>query len=440
MLVKIQIANQQGTMPSNPVPQLTTAHTGPLFPVEALIVKEVAKIESWFRQAWQAAPPPLMSSVDLRHAGFKLAPVDTNLFPAGFNNLNPDFMPLCVQAVQSTLGSRCQRLLILPENHTRNQYYLQSLRVLRDIFITAGYEVRIGHLQENVQACIDLPLDSGELLRLEPLVRRGSRIGLADYDPCMLVLNNDLSSGVPSLLQDIEQRIEPVAELGWMTRLKSQHFAYYDAVVEEFAQLLQMDPWLINPMHVAVDGLDFMAKTGIERLAEEADRVLQRIQVVYQRYAITEKPYVVVKADKGTYGMGVMMIQDAQQLLDLNRKQRTNMAKTKGNQSVSRVMIQEGVYSFETMPNGAVAEPVVYMMGPFVVGGFYRVHRELGTDDILNTPGMYFEPLAFANACNMPAVDHPSPDAMNRFYAYGVIARLAGLAAAREAAGIRKPV
>lgn len=440
MFVKVQIPNPQGPMPINPVPHLTTAHTGPLFPVEAVIVKEIVKIESWFRQAWQATPPPLMSSVDLRHAGFKLAPVDTNLFPAGFNNLNPDFMPLCVQAVQSTLGNRCQRLLLLPENHTRNQYYLQSLKVLRDIFMTAGYDVRMGHLQEGVEACIQLPLDDGELLLLEPLVRRGARVGLKDYDPCLLVLNNDLSSGVPAILQDLEQRIEPVTELGWVTRLKSEHFAYYDAVVEEFSQLLHMDPWLINPIHVAVDGLDFMEKTGIERLAEEADRVLQRIQTIYQRYAITEKPYVVVKADKGTYGMGVMMVQDPEQLLNLNRKQRTNMAKTKGNQIVSRVMIQEGVYSFETMPDGAVAEPVVYMMGPFVVGGFYRVHRELGTDDILNTPGMYFEPLAFAKACNMPAIDHKPPDAMNRFYAYGVIARLAALAAAREAAALRKPL
>ena len=31
-------------------------------------------------------------------AGFKLAPVDMNLFPAGFNNLNPAFLPLSVEA------------------------------------------------------------------------------------------------------------------------------------------------------------------------------------------------------------------------------------------------------------------------------------------------------------------------------------------------------
>ncbi len=30
---------------------------------------------------------PLYSSVDIRDAGFKIAVVDTNIFPAGFNNL-----------------------------------------------------------------------------------------------------------------------------------------------------------------------------------------------------------------------------------------------------------------------------------------------------------------------------------------------------------------
>ena len=86
-----------------PVPNLTTAHSGPLHHVEKVILNQVAVIETWFRKKWQETPAPLTSSVDLRHAGFKLAPVDTNLFPAGFNNLNKEFLPLCIQAAQSVL-------------------------------------------------------------------------------------------------------------------------------------------------------------------------------------------------------------------------------------------------------------------------------------------------------------------------------------------------
>ncbi len=257
---------------------------------------------------------------------------------------------------------------------------------------------------------------------------------LADFKPCLLLLNNDLSTGVPDILQGLEQRIRPTTKLGWASRLKSSHFKFFSEVAGEFATLVGLDPWLIDPLFSAVDGIDFMAQTGVDALAEEVDRLLAKIRDKYATYGITETPFVAVKADNGTYGMSVMMVHDSVQLLQLNRKQRTRMAASKGSQKVSRVLIQEGVPSFETMPDGAVAEPVVYMIGPFVVGGFYRVHQGRGKDENLNAPGMHFEPLAFAHACNVPCKDLDVVDSPNRFYAYGVIARLAALAAAREIA------
>lgn len=415
-----------------PQPRLTTAHAGPLFPVEEVILSHVNKIEAWFRNQWIMSSPPIMTSVDLRHAGYKLAPVDTNLFPAGFNNLNPDFMPMCVQAVQSILGCKCASILLIPESHTRNLFYQQSLAVLRDIFIKAGYNVRLGSLDETVTEAFEITTEKGDVLCIEPLVRRGNRVGLADYDPCLVLLNNDLSAGVPPILQNLQQRIEPLTQLGWASRLKSNHFEFYNQVVTEFAQLIDLDPWLINPLFSVEDEIDFMQQMGVERVAEAVHQLLLRIETQYRLYDIEKKPFVVMKADNGTYGMSVMTIRDANTVLQLNRKQRTGMATTKGRQKVSRVILQEGVYSAETTQDGAVAEPVVYMLGQFVVGGFYRVHQERGVDENLNAPGMHFEPLAFAKACNIPSSNRECVDPLNRFYAYGVIARLAAMAASRE--------
>lgn len=423
----------------SPVPYLTTAYTGPLQHVEGIVLKQVAAIESWFRKQWQATPPSITSSVDLRNAGFKLAPVDTNLFPAGFNNLNPDFLPLCVQAIQSVLAERnpnCTKILIVPENHTRNRFYLQSLSILRDVLLKAGFVVRIGSLDDSLTEARTVEIDNGQLLVLEPIVRTGARVGLADFNPCLVLLNNDLSSGVPEILQGLQQDIQPSVALGWATRLKSNHFHHYHQVAAEFSALVGMDAWLIDPYFSAVDGIDFMAQDGIEFLASEVEQLLQKIQKKYHQYGITERPYVVVKADNGTYGMGVMMVQESQQLLQLNRKQRTSMSSGKGSRKINKVILQEGVYSFETMPNQAVAEPVVYMIGSYVVGGFYRVHQGRGNDENLNAPGMHFEPLAFAHACNTPRGDLDANDCPNRFYAYGVIARLAALAAAREISAV----
>ncbi len=422
-----------------PVPHLAIANSGPLYHVEKIVLNHIAAIETWFRQQWKKTPPPLTSSVDLRQAGFKLAPVDTNLFPAGFNNLNPDFLPLCIQAAQSVLADyvpACTRILLLPESHTRNKFYMQSLSVLRTIFVKAGFVVRIGSLDPELKEPTEITLDNGETLLIEPIERQGDRIGLADFNPCLLVLNNDLSQGVPDILQKIQQEIKPTAKLGWSSRLKSNHFQLYDEIAHELGELLGLDPWLINPYFSAIDGIDFMAQEGLERLAEEVDNILSKMQNKYATYGIKEKPFVVIKADNGTYGMSVMMVHHADEVRQLNRKQRTKMATSKGSQKVERVIIQEGVYTFETMPDGAVAEPVVYMIGQFVVGGFYRVHQERGIAENLNAPGMHFQPLAFAQACNMPSDELEVVDCPNRFYVYGVIARLAALAAAREIAAI----
>ena len=83
----------------------------------------------------------------------------------------------------------------------------------------------------------------------------------------------------------------------------------------------------------------------------------------------------------------------------------------------------------------AVAKPVVYMIDRYVVGGFYRVHAERGIDENLNAPGSSFVPLAFAEPTQLPRPGvKPGVSAPNRFYMYGVIARLAMLAASYELA------
>ena len=159
--------------------------------------------------------------------------------------------------------------------------------------------------------------------------------------------------------------------------------------------------------------------------------LLEKIRLKYLEYGIKDTPYVAVKADAGTYGMGVMMVRDAAEVRDLNRKQRNKMAVVKEGLQVSDVMVQEGVYTFETVNDG-VAEPVIYMIDHFVVGGFYRVHTQRDVDENLNAPGMRFEPLAFEDSCSLPDPDGNPDCAPNRFYAYGVVARLALLAAAIE--------
>ena len=294
----------------------------------------------------------------------------------------------------------------------------------------AGMNVRIGSLLAEITKPTEIALSDGGKLVLEPLERRGNRLGVGDFDPCVVLLNNDLSAGIPEILRNLEQAVLPPLYAGWSTRRKSNHFQAYREVAEEFAGLIGIDPWLINPNFERCGKINFQERKGEECLEGYVTEILNDIRVKYKEYGIGEAPFVIVKADAGTYGMGVMTVKDPSEVRGLNRKQRNKMAVVKEGLQVHEVMVQEGIYSFETLDD-AVAEPVVYMIDHFVVGGFYRVHNQRGKDQNLNAPGMHFAPLAFAAPCSSPNPDDPGCPP-NRFYAYGVIARLALIAAAIE--------
>ncbi|MGH8561912.1 MAG: glutamate--cysteine ligase, partial [Nevskiales bacterium] len=331
-------------------------------------------------------------------------------------------------------------ILLVPESHTRNRFYLESLATLAGLIRKAGFKLRIGSLSDEIGAAQTLTLDSGRELVLEPLRREGDRIYVDDFSPCAVLLNNDLSGGRPPLLEGLEQPVIPPLGLGWSNRLKSQHFALYREVVEEFATRIDIDPWLVDPMFRNCGQINFMKREGEDCLAGNVAMLLEEIREKYQEYGIEREPYVVVKADAGTYGMAVMSVKSPDELRDMNRKQRTRMAALKEGREVTGAIIQEGVYTNETWgPNRAPAEPVVYMIDHYVVGGFYRIHGNKESDGILNSPGMEFQPLAFAHSCTTPDRAQAIDAEPNRFYAYGVVARLALLAAAREVAQQQTP-
>lgn len=396
-------------------------------------------IGEWFEAQWKKTPPPIYGSVDLRNAGFKLAPVDMNLFPAGFNNLNPDFLADASAAAKAAILQvlpQAKTIGLIPESHTRNLFYWENVGALVELLIQAGFKVHLGSISEDLRVPTTLTLKSGKQLLLEPLVREGAKARIGACFPDLLLLNNDLSTGIPAILQKVEQPLFPPAELGWHQRLKSGHFQYYAELSKEFADLLELDSWLFTPLFRYCGEIDFLRREGMDCLIEHTRALLLAIEQKYQEYDVKQQPFVMVKADAGTQGMGVMTIRSIDELRTLNRKQRTSMAKSKGGLPVTQVIVQEGVYTAETFgPSADVAEPVIYLWGKRVAGGFYRIHQGRGRDENLNTPGMQFESLPFAwSCCSWPQEGWAHPY-QKHLATYGVIAQLSMLAAAREIAG-----
>ena len=134
------------------VPHLVTALTGPINELEQRVLESLPAIERWFRLEWMEHTPPFYTSVDLRNAGFKLVPVDTNLYPGGFNNLTEQMIPLAVQAAMAAIEKICpeaKNLLLIPEKHTRNAHYLANVQRLVQIFHQAGPQRAAGHARRD---------------------------------------------------------------------------------------------------------------------------------------------------------------------------------------------------------------------------------------------------------------------------------------------------
>jgi glutamate--cysteine ligase len=418
------------------VPHLITALTGPTNELEQRVLDSMPAIERWFRLEWMEHTPPFYSSVDIRNAGFKLAPVDTNLYPGGWNNLTPEMLPLAVQAAMAAIEKICpeaKNLLVIPENNTRSTFYLSNIAQLQRIFQAAGLNVRVGSIDPAIKKTTKVELPTGETVTVEPVVRSKRRLGLKNVDPCTILMNNDLSLGAPGILEDLhEQYLLPPLHAGWSVRRKSRHFQSYEEVAKRLGKLLGIDPWLINPMFNKCGEVDFAHETGLDCLRTNVDALLTKIRKKYKEYGINEKPFVIVKADNGTSGTGIMTVRETKDLDQLSERTKAKMGAAKDGRQVHDVIIQEGVLTAERI-NEAVAEPVVYMMDRYVVGGFYRVHAERGDDENLNIPGASYVPLAFAESTRLPQPGQkPGASAPNRFYMYGVIGRLAMLAASYE--------
>ncbi len=415
------------------VPHLITALTGPINELEQRILDSTPAIERWFRLEWMEHTPVFYSSVDLRNAGFKLAPVDTNLFPGGWNLLTKQMLPLAVQAAMAAIEKICpeaRNLLVVPDNGISSPQDLANIAQLTRIFHLAGLNVHVGSIDPEIKEATTISLASGEKFTLEPVLRSRGRVGTKHFDPCTILLNNDLSAGAPGILEDLrEQYLLPPLHAGWSVRRKSRHFQSYEEVSKRFGKMLGIDPWLINPMFGSCGEVDLAAASGAEALSHHVDALLTKIRRKYKEYGIHEKPFVVVKADDGPLGMGARTLRDVKDVEGLVQACGAPGAKT--GRRLRNLIVQEGVPTHEQVGD-ATAEPVVYMMDRYVVGGFYRTNSARGIDESLDAPGASVVPLDFDDSARSLPGGKGVAETPNRFYMYGVIGRLAMLGASYE--------
>lgn len=418
------------------VPHLSTALNGPINELEQRIIDSMPATERWFRLEWMEHMPAFYCAADIHNAGFKLAAVETNLYPGGWCHLSEATLPLAVQAAQAAIEKICpeaRNLLLIPENQMHDPAYLNSVAQLLHIFRMAGLNVRLGSISNEVKEPVSIawprPNALGEQVLLEPVIRSERRVGLKNFDPCTVLINNDLRVGAPGILEELyEQYILPPVHAGWHVRRRSRHLACYEEVAKRFGRMLGIDPWLIAPLFGPCGELDLAQAADQEALRNHVDALLSRIRRKYKEYGIPEKAFVTLKADQGAADGSSAIALESVSELDAQLPRLRERLGGSGQPGPLSLVLQEGVPSYEYIEQ-AVAEPVVYMIDRYVIGGFYRVPVQAGDTG----HAAQHVPLSFDEKNQLPEPGvKPGASAPNRFYMYGVVARLAMLASSYE--------
>ncbi|MCH7949330.1 MAG: glutamate--cysteine ligase [Candidatus Dadabacteria bacterium] len=352
------------------------------------------KLDSWISNQIGKVFIPLYTSVDIRISDHKVVPVDTNVFPAGFNNLSEIFKKQASSLFKGYFHREypnTNNILIIPELHTRNTFYWENISVLKSILENVGYRVEVGIISDdNLPDEMEFEAALGKSVKAYRATKQDNKVVTSNYIPDLLLINNDFSEKCPKTLRDILQPVEPPVEIGWHTRKKSVHFEFYNKLAGEVAEILGIDPWVISIDTIVDEGVDFDSREDRGKVAQVVDSMISKLKTEYEARGIKEDPYLFIKSNSGTYGMAVVNVSSGNDVIGFNSEKRKRMRVSKGGNPVRDVVIQEGVPTSLKFGLDITAEPVFYLVDTKVAGGFLRLNKSKNEFENLNTRGMEF--------------------------------------------------
>lgn len=395
-------------------------------PIHLQTIKNHEKVCDWFQAKVRALPVPIYSSYDIRDAGYKVSNVDANIYPAGFNNICPvdkeSSVALMESFIKSHYGENTKRILLVTEEHTQNPYYWENVSTLVGLMTSSGFEVRVA-IPRVLQEPLMVTSSTGKEIRVESADPDSNLF--KEFKPDLIVSNNDFSESYEDWGHRISIPMNPPRELGWYQRKKSRYFKNLNQLVQEFCEMTEVDPFLMNIQTEIFENFDINSEDSRNALALQVDAMIANLKNEYAKRGIQQEPFVFVKNNAGTYGLAVIRVGSGDEVRSWSYKSRKKMKAAKGGRDVEEVIIQEGIPSIVKSEN-ASAEPVIYMIGSHLAGGFLRTHQEKGATDSLNSPGAVYKRLCVSDLA-------VKPEGCPQENVYGWAAKLGLLAIGMEA-------
>ncbi len=347
-------------------------------------------ISEWMVKKRGEVPIPIYGSVDIRDAGWKVAVVDANHFPAGFNNTSIEDEPHLAALLKNHINRKhegCTWVHLYPESHTRNPGYVENVATIKRLIQIAGFRCTVGSPELENHGSLDGITGP---LSLDPVEVNGDELLVDGDKPCLVLLNNDLTEGMVGGLG--AHQVSPPPHMGWQRRRKSEHYECLQSYVDEISEILGIDSWhLMTSWFVSQDKC--LEKESCRKiLAAEVDEFLARIAVKYESLGIEREPVAFIKNDRGTYGLGIMAVTSGDELLNLSNRKFKRLMYSKGGVDVENFLIQEGVPTALNTKTGSPVEPVVYLVDGEAASWFYRINPKKGEMENLNSPSAEFKP------------------------------------------------
>lgn len=383
---------------------------------------------AWYNTQKKGLYLPFYSSYDIRDACFKATNVDANIYPAGFNNIcqtDKDASPDLVQKYFEAHYPGTKKILLVTEDHFKNTYYWENVYAIKNLLTNANYEVVVGMpgLDANAGKTI-MESFQGNVVEAFPVINNDGQLKTAEFVPDVVISNNDFTKLYDQWTDISKTKMTPSMDLGWHRRKKSVYFNHYNAVASEFAQILNVDPWMFSVKTNVFENFDLSSDDRKNDLARAVDSMIQSLREDYKQRNIGEEPYVFIKNNSGTYGLGVTRVNSGADVLAWTYDARKKMKAQKGGGKFTEVIVQEGVPTV-VKSDAATAEPTIYMVGEELAGGFLRAHAGKDDRESLNSPGAVYKKLCLSDL-RIKAQGCPLENV------YGWIAKIGLLAIGRE--------
>lgn len=392
------------------------------------IVENRTQVDQWFKTRGEGLAFPFYSSFDIRDSGDIVAPVDANIFPAGFNNIcqvdKESSVELAKEFLNCHYGEDSKSVVLLTEEHTSNRYYWDNVVALYDLLTNAGRNVKVA-LPKDLAEPLQVSSASGRELVVYGASLVDGEVTIEGEKADLIICNNDFSEAYEEWASALVTPMNPPHTLGWHRRRKSEFFSWYNRLAGELSEVLEISPHILQVETDVFTGFDVADEESRERLAVAVEAFLERLKKKYADLGVDQKPFVFVKNNAGTYGLAVIQARSGDEVRNWNYKSRKKMKASKGGKGVGELIIQEGIPTSITTES-EIAEPAIYLIGCQLAGGFLRAHSKKGPDESLNSPGAVYKRLCVSDL-NISIEGAPLENV------YGWIAKLGVLAIAHEA-------